>query len=380
LRIFEVLSKIRSSDPCPKVESRPPHRSTFFLHSHNIPLAKARAIFYRIGNAKRNILTRPILMSFRIQPAAPARPNRCQLFGPGSRPELFVKMAASAADVINLDLEDSVAPDDKDAARANIIAATHDVDWGNKHLSVRINGLDSPYWYRDVVDLLEQSSDRLDQIMIPKAGCAADVYAVDALVSSIEAAKGRTKPIAFEVIIETAAGIAHVEEIAAASPRLQAMSLGAADFAASMGMQTTGIGGTQENYYMHREGEKHWSDPWHWAQAAIVAACRTHGVLPVDGPFGDFSDDEGFRAQARRSATLGMVGKWAIHPKQVALANEVFTPSEEAITEAREIIAAMEKAKAEGQGATVYKGRLVDIASIKQAEVIVRQAEMISSN
>ena len=303
-------------------------------------------------------------MSFRIQPAAPARPNRCQLFGPGSRPELFVKMAASAADVINLDLEDSVAPDDKDAARANIIAATHDVDWGNKHLSVRINGLDSPYWYRDVVDLLEQSSDRLDQIMIPKAGCAADVYAVDALVSSIEAAKGRTKPIAFEVIIETAAGIAHVEEIAAASPRLQAMSLGAADFAASMGMQTTGIGGTQENYYMHREGEKHWSDPWHWAQAAIVAACRTHGVLPVDGPFGDFSDDEGFRAQARRSATLGMVGKWAIHPKQVALANEVFTPSEEAITEAREIIAAMEKAKAEGQGATVYKGRLVDIASI----------------
>ncbi len=319
-------------------------------------------------------------MSFRIQPAAPARPNRCQLFGPGSRPELFVKMAASAADVINLDLEDSVAPDDKDAARANIIAATHDVDWGNKHLSVRINGLDSPYWYRDVVDLLEQSSDRLDQIMIPKAGCAADVYAVDALVSSIEAAKGRTKPIAFEVIIETAAGIAHVEEIAAASPRLQAMSLGAADFAASMGMQTTGIGGTQENYYMHREGEKHWSDPWHWAQAAIVAACRTHGVLPVDGPFGDFSDDEGFRAQARRSATLGMVGKWAIHPKQVALANEVFTPSEEAITEAREIIAAMEKAKAEGQGATVYKGRLVDIASIKQAEVIVRQAEMISSN
>jgi len=192
-------------------------------------------------------------------------------------------------------------------------------------------------------------------------------------------AMGRTKPIAFEVIIESAAGIAHVEEIAAASPRLQAMSLGAADFAASMGMQTTGIGGTQENYYMHRDGAKYWSDPWHWAQAAIVAACRTHGVLPVDGPFGDFSDDEGFRAQARRSATLGMVGKWAIHPKQVALANEVFTPSDEAVAEAREILAAMEKAKAEGAGATVYKGRLVDIASIKQAEVIVKQAEMIAA-
>ncbi len=318
-------------------------------------------------------------MSFRIQPSPPARPNRCQLFGPGSRPAIFEKMAASAADVINLDLEDSVAPDDKAAARANIIEAISSVDWGKKWLSVRINGLDTPYWYRDVVDLLELSGDRLDQIMIPKVGCAADVYAVDALVTAIEQAKERKKPIAFEVIIESAAGIAHVEEIAAASPRLQAMSLGAADFAASMGMQTTGIGGTQENYYMEHEGAKYWSDPWHWAQTAIVAACRTHGVLPVDGPFGDFSDDEGFVAQARRSATLGMVGKWAIHPKQVALANEVFTPSEAQVGEAREILAAMEKARAEGAGATVYKGRLVDIASIKQAEVIVRQSEIIAT-
>jgi malyl-CoA/(S)-citramalyl-CoA lyase len=319
-------------------------------------------------------------MSFRLQPAAPARPNRCQLFGPGSRPALFAKMAASAADVINLDLEDSVAPSDKDTARANIIAAISEIDWGNKYLSVRINGLDSPWWYRDVVDLLEQAGDRLDQIMIPKVGCAADVYAVDALVTSIETAKGRTKPISFEVIIESAAGISHVEDIAAASPRLQAMSLGAADFAASMGMQTTGIGGTQENYYMLRDGTKHWSDPWHWAQTAIVAACRTHGILPVDGPFGDFSDDDGFIAQAQRSATLGMVGKWAIHPKQIALANQVFTPSAAAVTEAREILAAMETAKANGEGATVYKGRLVDIASIKQAEVIVRQSEMIASS
>jgi malyl-CoA/(S)-citramalyl-CoA lyase len=129
---------------------------------------------------------------------------------------------------------------------------------------------------------------------------------------------------------------------------------------------------------MVHEGQKHWSDPWHWAQVAIVAACRTHGVLPVDGPFGDFSDDEGFRAQARRSATLGMVGKWAIHPKQIALANEVFTPSDAQVAEAREILAAMEQAKARGEGATVYKGRLVDIASIRQAEVIVRQSEMIA--
>ena len=317
-------------------------------------------------------------MSFRIQPQPVARPNRCQLFGPGSNTKLFAKMATSAADVINLDLEDSVAPNDKPQARANVVEAIGAVDWGNKTLSVRINGLDTPYWYRDVVDLLEQSDERLDQIMIPKVGCAADIYAVDALVTAIEAAKGRKKKIAFEVIIESAAGIAHVEEIAASSPRLQAMSLGAADFAASMGMATTGIGGTQENYYMLHQGAKYWSDPWHWAQAAIVAACRTHGILPVDGPFGDFSDDDGYRAQALRSATLGMVGKWAIHPKQIALANEVFTPSEKAVTEAREILAAMEEAKASGAGATVYKGRLVDIASIKRAEVIVRQAEMIA--
>ncbi|MDM8166214.1 L-malyl-CoA/beta-methylmalyl-CoA lyase [Roseovarius sp.] len=318
-------------------------------------------------------------MSFRLQPAPVSRPNRCQLFGPGSNVKLFEKMAASAADVINIDLEDSVAPTDKDAARANTIKAINEVDWGNKTLSVRINGLDTGWWYRDVVDLLEQGGDRLDQIMIPKVGCAADIYAVDALVTAVEKAQAREKPIKFEVIIESAAGISHVEEIAAASPRLVAMSIGAADFAASMGMSTTGIGGTQKDYYMLHEGQSYWPDPWHWATAAIVAACRTHGILPVDGPFGDFSDDEGFRAQARRVATLGMVGKWAIHPKQIALANEIFTPSDEAVQEAREILQAMEDAKARGEGATTYKGRLVDIASIKQAEGIVRQAEMIEA-
>tara|TARA_R110002051_G_scaffold1008_9_gene5026 strand:+ start:6303 stop:7259 length:957 start_codon:yes stop_codon:yes gene_type:complete len=317
-------------------------------------------------------------MSFRLQPSPPARPNRCQLFGPGSNTKLFTKMAASDADVINLDLEDSVSPSDKDSARANVIEAINTIDWNTKTISVRINSLDTPYWYRDVVDLLEQAGDRLDQIMIPKVGNAADIYAVDALVTAVETAKSRSKKINFEVIIESAAGLVNVNEIASASPRMVAMSLGAADFAASMGMQTTGIGGTQDNYYMLKGDTRHYADPWHWAQTAIVAACRTHGILPVDGPFGDFSDDEGYRAQARRSATLGMVGKWAIHPKQIATANEVFTPSAEAVAEAREILAAMATATAKGEGATVYKGRLVDIASIKQAEVIVKQSELIA--
>ena len=313
-------------------------------------------------------------MSFRLQPTPPARPNRCQLFGPGSNTKLFLKMAASAADVINLDLEDSVSHSDKDSARANVIEAINTIDWNTKTLSVRINSLDTPYWYRDVVDLLEQTGDRLDQIMIPKVGNAADIYAVDALTTAVETAKVRAKRINFEVIIESAAGLINVNEIAASSPRMVAMSLGAADYAASMGMQTTGIGGTQDNYYMLHGDTRHYADPWHLAQTAIVAACRTHGILPVDGPFGDFSDDEGYRAQSRRSATLGMVGKWAIHPKQIGLANEVFTPSTEAVTEAHEILAAMAKATANGEGATVYKGRLVDIASIKQAQVIVQQS------
>ncbi len=323
-------------------------------------------------------------MSFTVPPSPPARPNRCQLFGPGSRPALFEKMAASAADVVNIDLEDSVSPADKAEARANVIRALGEVDWGRKTVSVRINGLDTEFWYRDVVDLVEQAGERLDLIMIPKVGTAADLYAVDALVSAIEAATGRAKRIGFEGIIETALGFRNVAEIATGSPRLQALSLGAADFAASMGMQTTGIGGTQEGYYMlppRGEAEASrppvWGDPWHGVTAAIVAACRSAGILPVDGPFGDFSDTEGFRAQARRAATLGMVGKWAIHPSQVALANEVFTPSEAQVAEAREIIAAMAEAEAKGQGAAVYKGRLIDIASIRQAKVIVGTADLI---
>ncbi len=325
-------------------------------------------------------------MSFTVQPAPPARPNRCQLFGPGSKPALFEKMAASAADVVNLDLEDAVAPDDKLQARKNVIEAINDIDWGTKTVSVRINGLDTPYWVRDVVDVMEQTGGRLDLIMIPKAGNAKDVYAVDAMVSAIEQEKGRQKRIGLEVIIETAAGLAHVEEIAAASPRMEAMSLGPADYAAFMGMQTTAIGGTQSTYYMiedPKEGAEraiHYADPWHYPTVAIVAACRTHGVLPVDGPFGDFSDADGFRAQALRSATLGMVGKWAIHPSQIALANEVFTPSEAAVTKARRIIAAMEEATRSGKGAVTLDGKLIDLASIRQAEVVVKQSELIAAS
>lgn len=322
-------------------------------------------------------------MSFLVQPSPPARPNRCQLFGPGSRPQLFPKMAASAADVLNLDLEDAVAPGDKAGARANIVEALRTVDFGAKTVSVRINGLDTPWWYDDVIALVEGGGDRLDLIMIPKVGNARDIYAVDCLLSAAEAKVGRGKKIGLEVLIETAQGAARVNEIAGASPRLQSMSFGAADYAASMGMQTTGIGGEQEDYHLlapdKSGGERavSYGDPWHWPIVRIVAACRQHGLLPVDGPYGDFSDPQGFRAQALRSRTMGCVGKWAIHPNQVALANEVFTPSEEMVGRARRILDAMAEADRAGQGAVTLDGKLIDLASIRQAQVIVRQAELI---
>jgi len=325
-------------------------------------------------------------MSFKVQPAGPARPNRCQLFGPGSRPAIFEKMAASAADVINLDLEDSVAPADKPEARKNIIDAVNDIDWGGKTLSVRINGLDTEFWHHDVVDLVEKCGDRLDLIMIPKVGNAMDIYAVDAVVTAAEMAVRKTKKIGFEVIIETAAGAQNVDEIAAASPRMNSMSFGVADYAASMGMAVTGIGGTQDEYYMLANGEPgsdratSMVDPWHYPITRMVAACRQHGLLPVDGPFGDFSDDDGYVAQAKRSATLGCVGKWAIHPKQVALANEVFTPPAAKVEQARRILAAMKEAEDSGQGAAVLDGKLIDLASSRQAQVIVKQAELIEAS
>ena len=324
-------------------------------------------------------------MSFTVQPAAPGRPNRCQLFGPGSKADLFPKMAGSTADVINLDLEDAVAPSDKSLARDNIVNALNTMDFGDKSVSVRINGLDTEFWHDDVIALIEGTGDRLDLIMIPKVGNERDIYTVDCLVSSCEQKAKKTKKIGFEVIIENAQGATNVDEIAAASPRMESMSFGVADYAASMGMAVTGIGGEQETYYGLAPGAadadraRAYLDPWHWPITRMVAACRKYGLLPVDGPFGDFSDPEGYRAQALRSLTLGCVGKWAIHPNQVALANEIFTPSEAIVTRAKRILAAMEEATQSGAGAVTLDGKLIDLASIRQAEVIVKQSEMLAA-
>jgi malyl-CoA/(S)-citramalyl-CoA lyase len=221
--------------------------------------------------------------------------------------------------------------------------------------------------------------------MIPKVGTAADVYAVDMLATQIEAARGRTKRVGFELIIETALGLANVEAIAGASRRNESLHFGVADFAASTRARTTNIGGANPDYAVltdkDAEGPRasHWGDQWHYAIARMVVAARAHGLRPVDGPFGDFGDPDAYRAAARRAAALGCEGKWAIHPSQVALANEVYSPSDKEVGKARRILAAMEQAKAEGKGAVSLDGRLIDLASIRQADALVRKAEQIAA-
>ncbi len=207
-------------------------------------------------------------------------------------------------------------------------------------MMIRINGLDTHYMYRDVVDIVE-ACPRLDMILIPKVGVPADVYALDMLVTQIETAKKRSKRIGFEVLIETALGMANVEAIAQSSKRLEAMSFGVADYAASTRARTTVIGGVNPDYGVLSDKDAQgkrtffWGDQWHAAQTRMMVACRAYGLRPIDGPFGDFSDRDGYLAAARRAAVLGYEGKWAIHPSQIELANEVFTPSEAEVTKAR---------------------------------------------
>ncbi len=322
-------------------------------------------------------------MSFMIAEPAPSRLNRSELAVPGSRVELFEKAAKGPVDVIFLDLEDAVAPDAKEQARKNVIQALNEVDWRGKTMSLRINGLDTHWMYRDVIDVLEGAVDKLDLIMIPKAGTAADIYALDMLVTQIETATRAKKRIGFEMIIETALGMANVKAIAGASKRNESLHFGVADYAASTKAKTVNIGGPHPQYGVltdkDSEGKRSfvWADPWHYAISRMVVAARAHGLRPIDGPFGDFSDPEGFRAQANRAAVLGCEGKWAIHPSQVALANEVFGPSKEELAKAKRVLDAMVEAQAAGKGAVALDGKLIDNASIKQAEVLLGMARRL---
>ncbi len=322
-------------------------------------------------------------MSFTIIEQATPRLHRSELAVPGSNPGMFEKAARSAADIVFLDLEDAVAPDDKEQARKNIVQALNEIDWGSKTMMIRINGLDTHYMYRDVVDIVEACA-RLDMILIPKVGVPQDVYAIDMLVTQIEAAKKRSRRIGFEVLIETALGMANVEAIAQSSRRMEAMSFGVADYAASTRARTTVIGGVNRDSGVLTDKDEQgnrqyfWTDPWHAAQTRMMVACRAYGLRPIDGPFGDFGDPDGYVAAANRAAVLGYEGKWAIHPSQIELANRVFTPSPTEVAKARRIVEAMAQAAREGKGAVSLDGRLIDIASIRMAEALLAKADAIS--
>jgi citrate lyase subunit beta/citryl-CoA lyase len=273
-------------------------------------------------------------------------------------------------DYVFLDLEDAVAPGDKEQARRNVIQGLLDHDWraAGKTICVRINGIDTHYMYRDVVDVVEQAGHRLDTVLIPKVGVPADVYLVDALLTQIEEARGIGHRIGIDVLIETALGMANVEAIAQSSRRLEAMHFGVADYAASCRARTVSIGGLNPDYP---------GDQWHAGLSRMIVACRAYGLRPIDGPFGDFKDPEGYRAAARRAAALGIEGKWAIHPSQIALANEVFTPPPAEVDRARRILAALEEAAREGRGAAQLDGKMIDAASARMAQNVVAMAEAI---
>ena len=300
------------------------------------------------------------------------RLHRSELAVPGSRPELFEKAAASRADYVFLDLEDAVAPDEKEAARRNVIEALRDVDWrgSNKTISVRINGLDTHYMYRDLIDVVEQAGAHVDTILVPKVGVPGDIYTVDALLTQLEQAMGLSDRIGVEALVETALGMANVEAVAAASPRLEALHFGVADYAASCRARTITIGGLNPDYP---------GDQWHSALSRMLVACRANGLRAIDGPFGDFGDPDGFIAGARRAAALGYEGKWAIHPAQIDLANEVFTPPESEVDQARRVLQALEEAAAAGRGAAQLDGRMIDAASARMALNVVETAEAIAN-
>ncbi|MGI8738772.1 MAG: HpcH/HpaI aldolase/citrate lyase family protein [Gammaproteobacteria bacterium] len=300
------------------------------------------------------------------------RLQRSELAVPGTNTNMFEKSSKSEVDFIFLDLEDAVAPDDKTKARKNIIEALNDIDWRGrkKTMSIRINGLDTHYMYRDVVDILEQAGKNLDTILIPKVGVPGDVYLIDCLITQIEQAMdfGEHR-IGIEVLIETALGMANVEAIATSSKRLEAMHFGVADYAASNRARTVNIGGLNPDYP---------GDQWHAALTRMTVACRAYGLRPIDGPFGDFNDKDGFVLAAKRAAALGIEGKWAIHPSQIELANDVFTPPDAEVKQARRMLEALEEASRQGKGAAQLDGRMIDAATARMAENVVRTDKAIT--
>ena len=292
------------------------------------------------------------------------RLHRSELAVPGSSPKMFEKAITSNADVVFLDLEDAVSPQDKIPSRQNIIKAIKEMNWKEKGktISIRINSLDTHYMYRDVIEIVEEVGEKIDTILIPKAGSASDVYMVDCLLAQIEDNKKFKNKIGIECLIETALGMSNIKEIAKSSKRLEALHFGVADYAASLKARTVIIGGLNPDYP---------GDQWHHGLSQLVMTCRAYGLRAIDGPFGDFNDKDAYIASAKRAAAIGFDGKWAIHPSQIDLANEVFSPPEKEVNKAIRILEELKKAAKEGKGAAQLDGRMIDAASARMAENVV---------
>ena len=309
-------------------------------------------------------------MSHKFYKPAKSRLQRSELAVPGSSPKMFEKALNSAADYIFLDLEDAVSPNDKLSARANVIKALNEIKWKEKGktISVRINSLDTHYMYRDIVELVEEAGERIDTILVPKAGTASDVYMVDCLLTQIETNKKLKNKIGIECLIETALGMSNIKEIATSSDRLEALHFGVADYAASLRARTTVIGGLNPDYP---------GDQWHHGLSELVVTCRAYGLRAIDGPVGDFNDPDAYIDAAKRAAAIGIEGKWAIHPSQIDLANKVFSPPKAEVDKANRILDELKKAAAEGKGAAQLDGRMIDAASARMAENIVNINNLI---
>ena len=285
---------------------------------------------------------------------------------------MFEKALNSNADYIFLDLEDAVSPNDKIPARQNVIKALKEINWKEKGktISVRINSLDTHYMYRDLIEIVEDVGDKIDTILVPKTGTGSDVYMVDCLLTQIENNKNIKKKIGIECLIETALGMSNIKEIAKSSDRLEALHFGVADYAASLRARTIVIGGLNPDYP---------GDQWHHGISQLVMTCRAYGLRAIDGPFGDFNDQDAYMASAKRAATIGIEGKWAIHPSQIDLANKVFSPPESEVNKAKRILKELEQAAKHGKGAAQLDGRMIDAASARMAENVVNIDKLIKN-
>lgn len=302
-----------------------------------------------------------------------ARLSRSMLFVPAARLDMINKAAQSAADAVCLDLEDSVAPEQKEASRANVIQALQHIDFGARTRTLRINALDTPFAYRDVIEIVEAAGDKLDLIMLPKTRDASDVRFLDTLLSQVEMRMHLAQRIGIEAQIETASGFLWVREIAQSSPRLEALIFGPGDYAASLRMPLANIGETDEHdalYPGHR---------WHAVMHSVVAAARAYGLRCMDGPSANFKDVTGFERACRVALALGFDGKQCIHPSQVATANRVFAPTPDELAWARAVVAAYEQASAEGRGAISVQGKMIDAANIRMAQTTLRRQQAIEA-